>query len=81
MLTCYQLCRSYEHFCACGKQLDKRLEALGATRFAERVDVNKEDLPAIDKWLSGVTTALSSMPLKTFQHIGGKLADTRVQLP
>ena len=73
-LTLFQLCRSYEHFCACGKQLDKRFKALGATCFTDRVDVNKEDLPAVDKWLSGVTTALSSMSLKTFQQLGGKSA-------
>ena len=73
-LTFVQLCRSYEHFCACGKQLDKRFKALGATCIADRVDINKEDLPAVDKWLSGVTTALSSMPLKTFQQLGGKSA-------
>ena len=69
-----RLCRSYEHFCACGKQLDKRFKALGATCFTDRVDVNKEDLAAIDKWLSGVTTALSSMSLKTFQQLGGESA-------
>ena len=66
------MCRSYEHFCACGKQLDKRFEALGAARFAERIDVHKEDLPAIDTWLSGVTAALPSMQLKTTQQLGGK---------
>ena len=68
------MCRSYEHFCACGKQLDKRFEALGATRIAERVDVNREDLAAIDQWLSGLTTALPSMALKTCQQLGGKSA-------
>lgn len=59
------------HFCACGKQLDRRLEGLGARRFADRVDVHKEDLPAIDKWLAGLTAALPSMQLKTFEQLGG----------
>jgi len=63
--------RSYVHFCACGKQLDSRFESLGAKRFADRVDVHKEDLPAIDKWLSGVTTALQALQLQTFQDTGG----------
>jgi len=58
-------------FCACGKQLDSRFESLGAKRFADRVDVHKEDLPAIDKWLSGVTTALQALQLQTFQDTGG----------
>lgn len=64
-------CRSYVHFCACGKQLDSRLQELGAQRLADRVDVHKEDLPAIDKWLSGVTPALQALQLATFQESGG----------
>jgi len=63
--------RSYVHFCACGKQLDSRFESLGAKRFADRVDVHKEDLPAIDRWLSGVTSALQALQLQTFQETGG----------
>lgn len=63
--------RSYVHFCACGKQLDSRLEFLGAKRFADRIDVHKEDLPAIDRWLSGVTSALQALQLQTFQETGG----------
>ncbi len=45
--------RSYTHFCRCGKLLDGALEAAGAQRLVPRVDVNKEDWPAIDAWLSG----------------------------
>jgi len=63
--------RSYVHFCACGKQLDSRFESLGAKRFADRFDVHKEDLPAIDKWLSGVTAELQALQLQTFQDTGG----------
>lgn len=62
--------RSYEHFCACGKQLDRSFQALGAKRFADRVDVNREDLPAIDQWLSGVTSALKTMQLATCAQTG-----------
>ena len=72
-MTSSSMCRSYVHFCACGKQLDKRFEALGARRFADRVDVHKEDLPAIDKWLAGLTATLPSMRLKTFQQLGGRV--------
>ena len=66
-------CRSYVHFCACGKKLDHRFAALGAQRLAERVDVHKEDLPAVDKWLAGVTAALPSLQLETFAQLGGNL--------
>ncbi|KAL0048513.1 hypothetical protein WJX82_004898 [Trebouxia sp. C0006] len=67
--------KSYVHFCACGKQLDSRFESLGAKRFADRVDVHKEDLPAIDRWLSGVTSALQALQLQTFQETGGVVGD------
>lgn len=63
--------RSYAHFCNCGKQLDSRFEALGGQRFADRVDVHKEDLPAIDTWLAVVTSALKGMQLKTVADLGG----------
>ncbi|KAA6425116.1 MAG: sulfite reductase (NADPH) alpha-component [Trebouxia sp. A1-2] len=67
--------KSYVHFCACGKQLDSRLEFLGAKRFADRIDVHKEDLPAIDRWLSGVTSALQALQLQTFQETGDIVGD------
>lgn len=67
--------KSYVHFCACGKQLDSRFESLGAKRFVDRLDVHKEDLPAIDKWLSGVTSALQALQLQTFQETGGVVGD------
>lgn len=67
------LYRSYEHFCACGKQLHSRLHALGAKQLTARMDINKEDLPAIDKWLTGVTAALKGMTLQTMEETGGML--------
>jgi sulfite reductase (NADPH) flavoprotein alpha-component len=39
--ACCGVCRSYEHFCACGKMLDARLEGLGGKRFVPRADVNR----------------------------------------
>lgn len=39
--ACCVACRSYEHFCACGKMLDAKLEALGGRRFVPRADVNR----------------------------------------
>lgn len=49
---------SYEHFCLTGKQIDERLEELGATRIAERVDCDLDfDEPAAD-WLGSVTPIL-----------------------
>lgn len=65
-------CRSYAHFCNCGKQLDSRLEALGGLRIADRIDVHREDLPAIDKWLAGMTSTLKDVQLKTIAETGGQ---------
>lgn len=65
--------RSYAHFCNCGKQLDRRLEALGGQRLADRLDVHREDLPAIDTWLASLTSALKAMQLKTVAELGGRM--------
>lgn len=49
---------SYEEFCLTGKQIDQRLEALGATRIAPRIDCDLDfDEPAAN-WLASVTPAL-----------------------
>ena len=66
-------CRSYANFCACGKQLDGRLEALQGQRFADRLDVHREDLPAVDRWLTTLTEALGTLQLKTVGECGGNL--------
>ena len=41
---------SYEHFCKFGKDLDDRLEALGAHRFFPRVDCDVEFEEPFQKW-------------------------------
>ncbi|MEL7450045.1 MAG: assimilatory sulfite reductase (NADPH) flavoprotein subunit [Pseudomonadota bacterium] len=45
---------SYDDFCLVGQELDARLEALGATRLADRVDCDVDfDAPA-ERWISSV---------------------------
>jgi hypothetical protein len=56
--------RSYAHFCACGKALDARLEALGGRRLAARADVNREDRRAVDAWAAAVCAALPGLALR-----------------
>ncbi len=63
--------RSYQHFCRCGKQLDSRLGQLGASRFFDRADINREDWPAIDAWIDGVLAALPTLGLKRAEELGG----------
>lgn len=49
---------SYGAFCGFGRNLDSRLEALGAQRIAERIDCEPDyDAPAL-AWLDKVVTAL-----------------------
>ncbi|MEM7060535.1 MAG: sulfite reductase subunit alpha [Pseudomonadota bacterium] len=44
---------SYEHFCQAGKLIDTRLEQLGATRLAARVDCDVDFEEAATAWLEG----------------------------
>ncbi|TFY89126.1 reductase [Pseudomonas kairouanensis] len=43
---------NYDQFCKHGKQLDQRLQALGATRLLERVDCDTEFQAPADAWLA-----------------------------
>jgi sulfite reductase (NADPH) flavoprotein alpha-component len=51
---------SYEFFCGAGKLLDERLEALGATRLAERVDVDGFYEQPAASWTSDVVKILQA---------------------
>ncbi|WP_322052091.1 bifunctional nitrate reductase/sulfite reductase flavoprotein subunit alpha [Paraburkholderia bannensis] len=47
--------RNYDQFCGHGRNLDARLEALGAQRLLPRVDCDTEFQGAADAWLERVT--------------------------
>ncbi|NIE65449.1 bifunctional nitrate reductase/sulfite reductase flavoprotein subunit alpha [Burkholderia sp. Ax-1719] len=47
--------RNYDQFCGHGRNLDARLEALGAQRLMARVDCDTEFQSAADAWLERVT--------------------------
>ena len=49
---------NYDQFCQHGKQLDQRLQALGATRLLERVDCDTEFEARADTWLTHFQQAL-----------------------
>jgi sulfite reductase (NADPH) flavoprotein alpha-component len=50
---------TYEFYCEAGKRLDRRFEALGATRIAHRVDCDVDyDKPAAD-WIKTIVAALA----------------------
>ncbi len=45
---------SYKNFCECGKQFDRRLAELGATRVLERVDADVAYEEPFQRWLGAV---------------------------
>lgn len=49
---------SYEKFCQTGKDIDARLEALGATRIASRVDCDMDYEEAFATWLDAALDAI-----------------------
>jgi len=60
---------SYEHFCLTGKQIDERLEELGANRIADRIDCDLDfDEPA-ENWFTTVSTALEKVASPTTQKV------------
>jgi len=51
---------SYPDFCQTGREFDRRLEELGATRLLDRVDVDVDFEPAEDAWREQVLARLDS---------------------
>src|SRR6185503_19799540 len=54
---------AYVEFCAIGKKLDERLEALGAKRVADRVDCDLDFAEPAGKWIEGALKALAPADL------------------
>ena len=50
--------RSYVQFCQTGKELDARLEALGATRLTDRADCDVDFESAVEGWTEAVLASL-----------------------
>jgi len=62
---------NYEKFCQFGKDLDQRLEALGAKRIFERFDADTDYEEGFAQWSTGALGALASVASE-----GGFSADT-----
>ena len=52
---------NYQHFCGFGKNLDSRLEALGAKRIFDRIDCNVDFEEGAARWQTGVFEALKKI--------------------
>lgn len=50
---------TYEHYCSAGKQIDERLEQLGATRIADRVDCDVDYEDDAAAWLARVVAKIT----------------------
>lgn len=50
---------AYAEFCAIGKAIDARLEALGGKRVAERVDLDLDFAEPAARWIEGAVTAFA----------------------
>ena len=50
----------HEHFCNAGRLLDARLEELGGTRLAARVDVDGPDMRPAEAWTTELVALLSA---------------------
>eukprot|EP00798_Chlamydomonas_sp_ICE-L_P023032 gene23032-30226_t len=62
--------KSYTHFCKCGKTIDASLEAAGANRIAAHAEVDKENWPLINTWMSSVMSELPKLGLRSFSETG-----------
>lgn len=50
---------TYEHYCSAGKQIDERLEQLGATRVADRVDCDVDYEDDAAAWVADVVAKVA----------------------
>jgi sulfite reductase (NADPH) flavoprotein alpha-component len=63
---------SYVHFCKTGKDIDQRLEALGAERIYPRVDCDVDYLVKANEWIIGSLTKFAEKAnLKPITEING----------
>ncbi len=62
---------SYAQFCATGKVIDARLEALGATRAADRIDLDLDFAKQAVEWTQGALAKLAptDAPSSTVVHV------------
>jgi sulfite reductase (NADPH) flavoprotein alpha-component len=60
---------SYAQFCETGKLVDQRLEALGAARVADRIDLDLDYEPAAKTWISETLEILAPKDAGSVIHV------------
>jgi len=65
---------AYAQFCATGKAVDARLEALGAKRMADRIDLDLDFAKAAASWTEATLKALAPAEPSTVVHVDFKTA-------
>jgi sulfite reductase (NADPH) flavoprotein alpha-component len=60
---------SYAQFCETGRQFDARFEALGATRAAERIELDLDYEPAAKTWLNETLALLAPADAGSVIHV------------
>lgn len=70
--------KSYLKYCQTGKELDARLEALGATRLAERTDCDVDYEEPVDQWIHAVLEKLPVPGAATVRNLAHSNGSTVV---
>ncbi|MEJ8777616.1 assimilatory sulfite reductase (NADPH) flavoprotein subunit [Pseudogracilibacillus sp. ICA-222130] len=69
---------SYEQFCLTGKQIDERLEALGATRIADRIDCDVDFDEDAENWFTSVSSELQELTTTSTKNIANTTNENKV---
>nr|WP_296775022.1 sulfite reductase subunit alpha [Rhodococcus sp. (in: high G+C Gram-positive bacteria)] len=72
---------SYDGYCKAGKDIDARLEALGATRTADRLDCDVEYEDAAATWLESTVPAIAAVDGGTATDAAPKVAAKPAKAP
>ncbi len=70
---------SYETFCEAGKKWDRRLEELGATRIAPRVDCDVDYIDAASAWVDHVLPDISVIGDQTLVKLENQKSSTNAR--
>ena len=69
---------SYEQFCLTGKQIDERLEALGATRIADRIDCDVDFDEDAESWFTSISSELKELTAITPKNVANTTSENKV---